>query len=412
MADRIFINKDPGQYSERELNRVDWEQVRDGMLKAHKAANAGKSLNPFGMVTGLLDTRLAQFESDENPELEMPEEPGNESRIQMVADAVVNGLDLETEDAQFGLDNLDAVAAASGMMSDEVASTLQDFVGLNVGDEDMGTPPDSSTMGSDQDFDGLESLASRTAKKKLPAALAKFQFKKKDGDNPEKKDKDDEKEDKDEDGESDAMLRKGDERKANRKIVFTDAAQLSAAAVEAAQKAGDEELVRATLAARAERRVAIGQLAAEATLEQLTREAKSKRRAAVKSEKPKSEKPKEVNASVKTNNKTTGEDFVKPTELSSGQKSVFANKARELGFPDAYIEHMTGTRNANSVSEDDVRRVAEGPGDYKVKVDRVASMIREANLDEANRSRIIKFWVEELGYPSDYINKMVEDYKA
>lgn len=408
MADRIFINKDSGQYSERELNRIDWGQVRDGMLEARKAANAGKNLNPFGMVTGLLDARLAQFEADsfESPEIGMSEEPGDESRIQMIADAVATGQDLDTEDAQFGLDNIEAVAAKAGLMPEEVANTLQDFVGLNVEEgSDAGFP-------SEEGEPAMETFASRTAKKKLPAALEKFKFQQKGGDNPEKhegKDKEEKEEGEDEDG-AEAMLRKGDERKAGRKIVFTDAAQLSAAAVEAARAAGDEELVRATLAARAERRVAIGQLAAEATLEQITREAKSKRRAATAT---KVEKPKEVNANVKTDKTTTtGEDFVKPTELSTGQKSVFSSKARELGFPEKYIAALLGTRNANAVTEDDVRRIAEGPGKYQEKAERVASMIREAKLDEANRSRIVKFWVEELGYPADYISKLVEDYQA
>lgn len=411
MADRIFINKDSGQYSERELNRIDWSQVRDGMLEARKAANAGKNLNPFGMVTGLLDTRLAQFEADENfesPEMGMPKEPGDESRIQMIADAVATGQDLDTEDAQFGLDNVEAVAAKAGMEPEEVANALQDFVGLNMEDDAM------SELPSEDGELGMETFASRIAKKKLPAALEKFKFKQKGGDNPEKhKGKDKEEKDEDEDG-AEAMTRKGDERswdkvKASRKIVFTSPAQLSAAAVEAARAAGDEELVRATLAARAERRVAIGQLAAEATLEQITREAKSKRRAATAT---KVEKPKEVKANVKTDKTTTGEDFVKPTELSTGQKSAFASKARELGFPEKYITALLGTRNANTVTEDDVRRIAEGPGKYQEKVERVASMIREAKLDEANRSRIVKFWVEELGYPADYISKMVEDYQA
>lgn len=406
MADRIFINKDDGQYSSKELNRIDWSHVRDGMLEARKAATAGKNLNPFGMVTGLLDARLAQFGGDvESPEMVASEEPGDESRIQMIADAVATGQDLDTEDAQFGLDNVEAVAAKAGMAPEEAARALQDFVSLG------GVEKAPAEFTSDEADPEMETFASRIAKKKLPAALEKFKFKQKGGDNPEKHegdDKEEEDEDKEEDG-SEAMLRKGDERKAGRKIVFTDPSQLSAAAVEAARNAGDEELVRATLAARAERRVAIGQLAAEATLEQITREAKSKRRTATAS---KVEKPKEVKANVKTEKTTTGEDFVKPTELSTGQKSAFASKARELGFPEKYITALLGTRTANTVSEDDVRRVAEGSGSYKEKAERVASMIREAKLDESNRNRIIKFWVEELGYPADYVNKLVEDYKA
>jgi hypothetical protein len=412
MADRIFINKDSGQYSERELNRIDWSQVRDGMLEARKAANAGKNLNPFGMVTGLLDTRLAQFEGDESfksPAIGIPEEPSGESRIQMIADAVASGQDLDTEDARFGLDNVEAVAAKAGMEPEAVANTLQDYVGLNMDKAPM-KERGVDEFASEDGEPVMETFASRIAKKKLPAALEKFKFKQKGGDNPEKHEDKDKEEEEEEDAEgAEAMLRKGDERKAGRKIVFTNPAQLSAAAIEAARAAGDEELVRATLAARAERRVAIGQLAAEATLEQITREAKSKRRAAAAT---KVEKPKEVKANVKTDKTTTGEDFVKPTELSTGQKSAFASKARELGFPEKYITALLGTRNTNTVTEDDVRRIAESPGKYQDKVERVASMIREARLDDANRSRIVKFWVEELGYPADYISKMVEDYQA
>ena len=109
--------------------------------------------------------------------------------------------------------------------------------------------------------------------------------------------------------------------------------------------------------------------------------------------------------------KTASVDFVKPTELSTPQKSVFASKARELGFPESYIQHMLGTKTAATIAEDDVRRIAEGDGTYQEKAQRVAAMIREAKLDDANRNRILQFWVEELGYPRDYVQKMVEDYK-
>jgi hypothetical protein len=388
------------------------------------------------MVTGLLDSRLAQFESDENLDSIMPEEPSDESRIQMIADALANDEDLDTADAEFGMANVDALAEATGMMPEELSNMLRDYISLNEPEattEDGGF--DSGMMGEDA---GMEIAASRTAKKKLPAALEKFKFdskkaksemddedpcwddhemvgtKDKDGKEvpncvPKKstksKSSDDDKSNDDKEG----MLRKGNERKSNRKIVFTDAKQLSASAVEAARAAGDEELVRATLAARAERRVAIGQLAAQATLEQLTREAKSKRKIAT----AKTEKPKEVKSNVKNNNKTTGDDFVKPTELSSAQKSAFASKALALGFPESYVTHMVGnTRSASTVSEDAIRQIAEGNGSYKEKATRVAAMIREAKLDEANKSRIMKFWVEELGYPADYVSKLVEDYKA
>ena len=404
MADRIFINKDSGQYSDKELNRIDWSQVRDGMFKVRQAVNAGKNLNPFGMVTGILDTRVAQFDSDF--EEDMPQAPSDSSRIMMIADAIATGQEIDTEDAKFGMDNAEEIARAADMSPEEVSSMLSDYIGINPIEDESADGEFAGDMG--------DVMASRIAKKKLPAALEKFKFKGKDSKNEEKENEKDEEtnneEDKDEDKdeEADAMLRKGDERKANRKIVFTDASQLSASAVEAAKNAGDEELLRATLAARASRREVIGQMAAKATLEQLTREAKTKRRTTAS----KAEKPKEVTANVKNQKTTNGEDFVAPTELKSSQKSVFASKARELGFPEAYIEHMLNTRSANTVTEDEVRSIAEGPGKYTEKAERVASMIREAKLDDANKSRIIKFWVEELGYPADYINKMVEDYKS
>jgi len=222
MADRIFINKDSGQYSEKELNRIDWKQVRDGMVQVHKAANAGKNLNPFGMVTGILDTRLAQFDTADFAEDDMPQAPSDESRKMMIAEALASGQEIDTEDAQFGMDNVEEIAQAADMSPEEVSSILSDYVSINPVDD----------LSGENEFEGdMEAMASRVAKKKLPAALEKFKFKGKDSKNEEKdedsKEEDSKEKDKDEDEdeEADAMLRKGDERKANRKIVFTDASK-------------------------------------------------------------------------------------------------------------------------------------------------------------------------------------------
>ncbi|MBS1722380.1 MAG: hypothetical protein JSS66_05175 [Armatimonadetes bacterium] len=424
MADRIFINKDTGQYSERELNRIDWNQVRSGMIAVRKAANAGATLNPFGMVSGIFNPKVAQVLDDmdsmdsvvglEDDTNGVSDDSGN---IDMVAEAINGGGVLEPDMVDWGLEHSKEVAEAMGMSPMDVESALHEMGGSDMAMTDTKTPfSDFDSAGpSDSELSGIEAenpmsamASTKTAKRKLPTALEKFKFTKKDkgGSDPEqgKETKDDKSEDSDEDG-ADAAEAKGNERKA-RKIVFTSPEQLSSEALEAARKAGDEDLVRATLAARAERRRVISQAVANNTLEQLTREAKTKRRQAAKQE-----KTQEVQATVKTEKKSQGVDFVKPTELNNNQKSAFASKARELGFPEPYIQHFLGVKTAG-VTEDDVRRVAEGEGSYKEKAERVASMIREANLESSDRERILKFWVEELGYPRDYVEKMVENYHA
>jgi hypothetical protein len=429
MADRIFINKDPGEYSKRELNRINWEQVGRNMVAVRTASQNGATITPFGIVTGVLNERLAQFEAPVQDDPTFGDDvvnnaggpmgagagEGDVDFIQKVADYMSNPdqeIDPETEEAVRGmLDNpgmLEMLADEMGR-GDDVAglkAELQSMVGSSMEDTDFAGPEGvgpggvgEETFSPEPEFD-----AARIAKRKLPEMLAKYKFKKKD-EGAGNGGKDDAKTDEDGDGEADAkdekeMVRKGKEAKAST-FVFNDPNQLSIAALNGAKAEGNEALYRAILAARQERRIRAAERFASATLDQLTREAKSRRRTAAKAEP--AEGDKEVQAQV---NEQT--DFAAPVELSTAQKSVFAAKARELGFPDKYIQSMIGGRQAD-VSEDAIRRIAESDGTYQEKCERVASMLREAKLSSEDKERFLRYWVEELGYPRNYIEKMVAD---
>lgn len=415
MADRIFINKDPGDYSKRELNRIDWGQVGRNMVAVRTASQNGQTITPFGIVTGVLNERLAQFEapiqddpafSDEIVTDAQPPTADGEAEVdfvQKVADYMSNPdaeIDPETEDAIHGLlDNpgmLEMLADEMGR-SDDVAGLKSELQGM------LGTPmEDTGFAGPDgvgEEFAPEPEMAgARVAKRKLPDMLEQYKFKKKDtGGNAGKSDDEG-------DGAAAEVEEKEEKREAKANtFVFNDPTQLSITALNAAKAEGNESLYRAILAARQERRVRAAERFASSTLDQLTREAKARRRAAGKQVEAGAETEKEVKAQMNEQN-----DFTAPAELSGPQKSAFAAKARELGFPEKYIQSMIGGRTAE-LSEDDLRRVAESDGTYKEKVERVAGMIREANLSPEDKQRFIRYWVEELGYPRDYIEKMVAD---
>lgn len=417
MADRIFINKDPGDYSKRELNRIDWGKVGRNMVAVRTASQNGATITPFGIVTGVLNERLAQFEAPIQDDPTFSDDVVNNAGgpmaggeedidfVQKVADYMTNpdaGIDPETEEAVRGmLDNpgmLEMLADEMGR-SDDVAglkAELQGMLGSPMEDTDFAGPE-----GVGEEFAPEPALegagAARMAKRKLPDLLEQYKFKKKDGGGAGKP------EEKGDDGDAAAEAEEKKEVKAST-YVFNDPNQLSIAALNQAKAEGNEPLHRAILAARQERRIRAAERFASATLDQLTREAKARRRTAGKqAAEPVVETEKEVQAQVNEQN-----DFTAPTELTGAQKSAFASKARELGFPDKYIQSMIGSRKAE-VSEDAIRGIAESEGTYAEKVERVASMIREANLSSEDQERFIRYWVEELGYPRNYIEKMVAD---
>ena len=177
---------------------------------------------------------------------------------------------------------------------------------------------------------------------------------------------------------------------------FTHPAQLSAEAIEAAQAAGEEDLVKAIVAARHERRVRLAskieeKVAEEAEVNEKLAQRKAYRESLVN---------KVVEAESSKQTKTaSSDDFVKVSQMSNSAKRVFAAKAIAQGFPQEYVEAMLGNTPANTADNTvEIRNVMSSDLNMNIKKSAVTSMVKTAKLTDADYSRLISYWKNELGY--------------
>lgn len=194
---------------------------------------------------------------------------------------------------------------------------------------------------------------------------------------------------------------KGKTKKAS--VTFTHPSQLSAEAVEAAIAAGDEPLKNAILAARHDRRVRLASKVEEMiNVENEKNEKLAQRRAYRESLVQRVASAENAIKTAKSTNsqKVASENpvFVKGTELSSEGKRAFAQKAISAGFPIEYVEAMIGSYEPAADNTTEIREVMSSELNKSVKMAAVKSMVREATLTDADYSRLIDYWTNELGY--------------
>ena len=299
-----------------------------------------------------------------------------------------------------------------------------------IGDEEV-----DRLQGEDHDDHDTESAMdhkagwSKEAKKGLPEGLKKWM--EENGKGKKSEDSDDDEEDKkcpdcdcdpcecDEDKKG-PMKRKGPKSKTDKKAFhFNHASQLSAEAVEAAIEAGDEDLKNAILAARHERRVRLAskierQIVAqnetnvklaqrrayrEALVQKVAEKMEDKKEAAMDKECEKcggKYAGKECEACGYASNKS---DMKEAKAFSSQARKAFAAKALAEGFPMEYIQARLGESIAPKADKlADIKNVLASDLETNVKVAAASSMIKVATLSDADYSRIIDYWKNELGY--------------
>ena len=85
--------------------------------------------------------------------------------------------------------------------------------------------------------------------------------------------------------------------------------------------------------------------------------------------------------------------------MSNSSKKAFAAKAIAQGFPQEYVEAMIGS-NSKPVADNtkEIRTVMSSDLNLNVKKSAVTSMVKEAKLSDADYSRLIDYWKNELGY--------------
>jgi hypothetical protein len=281
----------------------------------------------------------------------------------------------------------------------------------------------------DHDEAGMDhkSGMGKEAKKGLPEGLRKWmeengkgkksdESDESDESHDDKDHEDEEKEDKKDKG---PMKRKGPKSKAEKKAFhFNHASQLSAEAVEAAIEAGDEDLKNAILAARHERRVRLaGKIERQVQAQQETNLKLAQRRAyrealvqkvAAKMDHEKEaemEKSCEKCGGVYAGKKcecgyaADKSDMKEAKAFSSAARRAFAAKAIAEGFPVEYVNARLGETSAPAVDKlADIKNVLASGLETNVKVAAASSMIKVATLSDADYSRIIDYWKNELGY--------------
>ena len=182
-------------------------------------------------------------------------------------------------------------------------------------------------------------------------------------------------------------------------IVFNHPSQLSADAVEAAIAAGDEDLKNAILAARHERRVRLASkvetiVKAEAEKNQKLAQRKAYRESLV----TKVANDEKAAQKVKTAKTNTESGFRPITNLPVNAKKAFASKALAQGFPQEYVDAMLGNNAPVADNTVDIKNVMASNLATSVKKTAVASMVKEATLSDADYSRLIDYWKNDLGY--------------
>jgi hypothetical protein len=177
---------------------------------------------------------------------------------------------------------------------------------------------------------------------------------------------------------------------------FTHPAQLTAEAIEAAQSSGNEELVKAIVAARHERRVRLASKIEEKVAEEVEINEKLAQRKAYRE----SLVNKVVKAeSSKRTRTSSSDDFVKVSNMSNSSKKVFAAKAIAQGFPQEYVEAMLGNNETiKADNTEEIRNVMSSELSINIKKSAVSSMVKVAKLTDADYSRLISYWKNELGY--------------
>jgi predicted nucleic acid-binding Zn-ribbon protein len=288
-----------------------------------------------------------------------------------------------------------------------------------IGDEEI-----DRLQGEDHDDHDAESGMDhksgmgKEAKKGLPEGLRKWMEENGKG---KKSEDSDEEEDEDEEEMEDKgpMKRKGPKGKSEKKAYhFNHASQLSAEAVEAAVAAGDEDLKNAILAARHDRRVRLaGKIERQVKAQQETnvklaqrrayREALVQRVAATEEEKEASMDKECEKCGEKYAGKgceacgyaSSKSDMKEAKAFSSSARKAFAAKALAEGFPMEYINARLGETSAPAADKlSDIKNVLASGLETNVKVAAASSMIKVATLSDADYSRIVDYWKNELGY--------------
>jgi hypothetical protein len=193
------------------------------------------------------------------------------------------------------------------------------------------------------------------------------------------------------------MKRKGPKKdeKVKKAYIFNHPSQLSADAVEAAEAAGDEHLKSAILAARHDRRV---RLASQIETRIASDKDKSVRLAQRRAFREAIVQSVEENVNQPKTHKTASRS-ISNSGMTSSMKTAFAQKALAEGFPVEYIQARLGEMPAvQADNTTKIKSVLASELDINTKIAAASSMIKTATLSDADYSRLVDYWKNDLGY--------------
>lgn len=187
------------------------------------------------------------------------------------------------------------------------------------------------------------------------------------------------------------------------KIVFNNPEEISAEALMQAKTAGNEQLVRAILAAREDRNRII-----EARLEALASEETEKtqkiaaRRANRANIVAQAKTTAERLAAAEAKSATKNDGFKNVEAMGNSEKRIVAQRLIDNGFPVEYVEATLGMNNtvvASVTTEEElIREIMSSSLNTSTKRTAVANFVKVAELSQEQLDRCIRFWVDELGY--------------
>ena len=180
-------------------------------------------------------------------------------------------------------------------------------------------------------------------------------------------------------------------------IVFNHPSQLSAEAVEAAIASGDQKLANTILAARHERRVKLASQIETRIAAENEKNLKLAQRKAYR-ENLVARVASEEKSAKRTANNTKSDEFVKVSKMNDSAKRAFASKAISEGFPKEYVDAILGNEQVVADNTSEIRTVMSSNLKTSVKKAAVESMVKVATLTDADYTRLIKYWKEDLGY--------------
>ena len=224
------------------------------------------------------------------------------------------------------------------------------------------------------------------------------------------------------------MLKESKSNTTMKKIAFTHPSQISAEAIEAAQAAGDEHLVKTILSARKANRTRIANIIEEKMANETRLAERQAQRENIIRIAQESEVPASQLNEMSTENlqqlvdsfegeapdyfKTTLEKrkneessmgalaFTSPTKFSKAQRSAFNKIAQSLGMPSEYVDSMCAKVYAKEVEAlaKEVKEIYASNVSEKTKTALITATIKEAKLSPDSKSEFIDYWNDVLGY--------------